>query len=110
MRAIKKINDDILKLIKQKSENDNDRDITGLDPIDTDFFEYDVRDPFAKDRGRIVFTRAFRRLEHKAQVYPPDKGDHYRTRLTHTMEVVQISRSISRNLCLNENLAESIAF
>jgi dGTPase len=71
--------------------------------------KYMDRNEFSRDRDRISFSKAFRRLEHKAQVYSNKKGDHFRTRLTHTMEVVQISRSIARNLDLNEDLVESIA-
>ena len=67
------------------------------------------RNEFSKDRDRIIFSKAFRRLEHKAQVYSHEKGDHYRTRLTHTIEVMQIARSIARNLGLNEDLTEAIA-
>ena len=70
---------------------------------------FSVRDEFAKDRDRIIFSRAFRRLEHKTQIYTHQKGDHYRTRLTHTLEVTQIARKIARNLNLNEALAEAIA-
>lgn len=67
------------------------------------------RNEFSKDRDRILFSKAFRRLEHKAQVYSHEKGDHFRTRLTHTLEVMQIARSISKNLGLNEDLTEAIA-
>ncbi|WP_010294489.1 deoxyguanosinetriphosphate triphosphohydrolase family protein [Clostridium senegalense] len=70
---------------------------------------FSLRDEFAKDRDRIIFSRAFRRLEHKAQIYSHQKGDHFRTRLTHTLEVAQIARKIARNLNLNEALAEAIA-
>lgn len=74
-----------------------------------DFEKYGVRGEFRRDADRILYSKAFRRLEHKAQVYYNNKGDHYRTRLTHTLEVSQIARSISRNLGLNEELAEAIA-
>ncbi|MCZ3367254.1 MULTISPECIES: dGTP triphosphohydrolase [Methanobacterium] len=67
------------------------------------------RNHFSRDRDRIIFAKAFRRLEHKAQVYSHVKGDHYRTRLTHTIEVMQIARSIAKNLGLNEDLTEAIA-
>lgn len=70
---------------------------------------YINRNAFSRDRDRIIFSKAFRRLEHKAQVYSHVKGDHYRTRLTHTIEVMQIARSITRNLGLNEDLTEAIA-
>ncbi|MBB6402430.1 dGTPase [Methanococcus maripaludis] len=71
--------------------------------------EYISRNDFERDRNRIMFLKSFRRLEHKAQIYSHEKGDHYRTRLTHTLEVLQISRSLGRNLGLNENLIEAIA-
>lgn len=72
---------------------------------DTDEF----RTPFQRDRDRIIHSRAFRRLIHKTQVFIATRGDHYRTRLTHTLEVMQIARSIARNLQLNEELTEAIA-
>lgn len=68
-----------------------------------------IRDEFIRDRDRILFSRAFRRLEHKAQIYSHRRGDHFRTRLTHSLEVMQIGKSISRNLGLNDNLVEAIA-
>jgi dGTPase len=68
-----------------------------------------TRFPFQRDRDRIVHTQAFRRLKHKTQVFVSGHGDHYRTRITHTLEVAQISRDIARTLGLNEDLAESIA-
>jgi dGTPase len=67
-----------------------------------------IRNEFSRDRDRIKFSRAFRRLEHKAQIYSHEKGDHFRTRLTHTLEVSQIARSLARNLNLNEDLVEAI--
>lgn len=71
--------------------------------------DYIIRDGFARDRDRILFSRAFRRLEHKAQIYTHEKGDHFRTRLTHSLEVMQISRSIATNVAANEILTEAIA-
>lgn len=68
-----------------------------------------TRFPFQRDRDRIIHTQAFRRLKHKTQVFVAGHGDHYRTRITHTLEVAQISRDIARTLGLNEDLAEAIA-
>lgn len=68
-----------------------------------------TRFPFQRDRDRIIHTQAFRRLKGKTQVFLAGKFDHVRTRLTHTMEVAQISRDLARTLSLNEDLAESIA-
>ncbi|MCR4400677.1 MAG: deoxyguanosinetriphosphate triphosphohydrolase [Syntrophomonadaceae bacterium] len=68
-----------------------------------------IRTCFMVDRDRIVHAKAFRRLKHKTQVYISPAGDHYRTRLTHTLEVSQIARTISRGLALNEDLTEAIA-
>jgi dGTPase len=67
-----------------------------------------VRTPFQRDRDRIVHSKAFRRLKHKTQVFVAPEGDHYRTRLTHTLEVTGISRTVARALRLNEDLAEAI--
>ena len=71
--------------------------------------EHDMRTAFQRDRDRIIHTQAFRRLEYKTQVFVNHEGDHYRTRLTHTIEVSQIARSIARALSLNEELAEAVA-
>jgi dGTPase len=67
-----------------------------------------LRTPFQRDRDRIVHCKAFRRLKHKTQVFVAPAGDHYRTRLTHTLEVTQISRTVARALSLNEDLTEAI--
>jgi len=69
----------------------------------------EVRTPFQRDRDRILHCRAFRRLKHKTQVFLSPEGDHYRTRLTHTLEVAQIARTIARAIGLNEDLTEAIA-
>ncbi len=69
----------------------------------------DLRTEFQRDRDRIIHSQAFRRLKHKTQVFIAPSGDHFRTRLTHTLEVSQIARSISRFLRLNEDLTEAIA-
>lgn len=71
--------------------------------------EDDIRPAFQRDRDRIIHTKAFRRLKHKTQVFFSPQGDHYRTRLTHTLEVAQIARSISKVLRLHEELTEAIA-
>ena len=67
-----------------------------------------LRTPFQRDRDRIVHTKAFRRLMHKTQVFMDPEGDHYRTRLTHTLETTMISRTVARALRLNEDLTEAI--
>src|SRR4051812_35958259 len=67
-----------------------------------------LRTPFQRDRDRIVHSKSFRRLKHKTQVFVAPEGDHYRTRLTHTLETTQISRTVARALRLNEDLTEAI--
>lgn len=71
--------------------------------------ECPLRTCFQRDRDRIIHSKAFRRLKHKTQVFLAPEGDHYRTRLTHTLEVSQIARTIARALSLNEDLTEAIA-
>lgn len=71
--------------------------------------EGEIRTCFQRDRDRIIHSKAFRRLKHKTQVFLAPKGDHYRTRLTHVLEVSQIARTIARALRLNEDLTEAIA-
>jgi dGTPase len=68
-----------------------------------------LRTPFQRDRDRIVHSKAFRRLKHKTQVFISPEGDHYRTRLTHTLEAAGIARTVARALGLNEDLTEAIA-
>jgi dGTPase len=72
-------------------------------------FAGDLRLPFQRDRDRITHSKTFRRLKHKTQVFLAPTGDHYRTRLTHVLEVSQIARTIAAALCLNEALTEAIA-
>src|SRR3978361_2300008 len=67
-----------------------------------------VRTPLQRDRDRIVHSKSFRRLKHKTQVFVAPEGDHYRTRMTHTLEVTQIARTVARALALNEDLVEAI--
>ena len=67
-----------------------------------------MRTPFQRDRDRIVHSKAFRRLKHKTQVFIAPEGDHYRTRLTHTLEACFIARTVARALGLNEDLTEAI--
>ena len=69
----------------------------------------DMRTDYQRDRDRIIHCKSFRRLKHKTQVFLAPEGDHYRTRLTHTLEVSQIARTISKALRLNEDLTEAIA-
>ena len=76
-----------------------------LKPEPTD--EADIRTPFMRDRDRIIHCKAFRRLMHKTQCFLSPEGDHYRTRLTHTLEVSQIARTVARALGLNEDLTEA---
>ena len=71
--------------------------------------ECEMRTPYQRDRDRIIHCKSFRRLKHKTQVFLSPEGDHYRTRLTHTLEVSQIARTIARALRLNEDLTEAVA-
>jgi len=68
-----------------------------------------TRSAFQRDRDRIIHSTAFRRLKHKTQVFVAHEGDHFRTRLTHTIEVAQIARALARALRLDEDLAEAVA-
>ncbi len=76
---------------------------------DTEETPSDYRTDFQRDRDRVLHSKAFRRLKHKTQVFLSPAGDHYRTRLTHTLEVSQIARTVARALRLNEDLTEAVA-
>ena len=71
--------------------------------------ENSIRSPYQRDRDRIIHSASFRRLKHKTQVFVNTEGDHYRTRLTHSMEVSQIARTLARSLGLNEDLCETLS-
>ncbi|MBR4874617.1 MAG: deoxyguanosinetriphosphate triphosphohydrolase [Clostridia bacterium] len=96
-----KIERETLSPFATLSENSKGR----LSPLE----KCDMRTDFQRDRDRIIHSKSFRRLKHKTQVFLAPTGDHYRTRLTHTMEVSQIARTIARALRLNEDLTEAIA-
>ncbi|MBP1619671.1 MAG: Deoxyguanosinetriphosphate triphosphohydrolase-like protein [Acidobacteria bacterium] len=83
-------------------------EVTRRLPLPAEGRQFDYRTAFQRDRDRIIHARSFRRLKHKTQVYVPHTGDHPRTRLTHTLEVAQIGRTVARALGLNEDLVEAI--
>ena len=99
-----------MQRIRTREESDLSPLATRSYPAAREFDEPDcgLRTPFQRDRDRIVHCKAFRRLKHKTQVFVLPAGDHYRTRLTHTLEVTQISRTVARALQLNEDLTEAI--
>ncbi len=102
--------DNSMEIYKQKPNKHCRSNELNSDKINREKYgELFDRNEFSIDRDRIRFSRAFRRLEHKAQVYTYKKGDHFRTRLTHTLEVTQIATSLARNLNLNEDLVEAIS-
>lgn len=86
-----------------------DRIIPDSDTTSCKFNKYMNRNEFSRDRDRILFSKAFRRLQHKGQVYSFEEGDHFRTRLTHTLEVTQIARTLSNSLEVDVDLTEAIA-
>ena len=77
-----------------------------MEDIDKSFY---IRTDFQRDRDRIIHSSSFRKLKHKTQVFIFNEGDYYRTRLTHSLEVAQIARTISRSMNLNEDYAETVA-
>jgi dGTPase len=101
VRARTEQREELLSKFAARSRESPDRDR----PEESD----PMRTAYQIDRDRIVHSKAFRRLKHKTQVFIAPVGDHYRTRLTHTMEVMQVARSIARGLNLNEDLTEAIA-
>src|SRR5687767_7334722 len=89
-------------LVPRAAKSSETRGRDRLEPED------DLRPSYQRDRDRIIHSKAFRRLKHKTQVFLAPEGDHYRTRLTHVLEVTQIARTIAKSLRLNEVLAEAI--
>lgn len=86
-----------------------DRLVQVLDTTSCEFNKYMKRSEFSRDRDRILFSKAFRRLQHKGQVYSFEEGDHFRTRLTHTLEVTEIAKTLSNALEVDVDLTEAIA-
>ncbi len=99
--GIENIEKQILSSFATKSCNSKGRELSEQ--------KCDIRTDFQRDRDRIIHSKAFRRLKHKTQVFLSPESDHYRTRLTHTLEVAQIARTIARSLRFNEDLTEAIA-
>ncbi|MBT8362615.1 MAG: deoxyguanosinetriphosphate triphosphohydrolase [Deltaproteobacteria bacterium] len=95
--------DQVLSPYAARNSNSKGRRITEKEEV------CDIRLPYQRDRDRIIHSKTFRRLKHKTQVFLAPTGDHYRTRLTHVLEVSQIARTISAALCLNEPLTEAIS-
>ncbi len=89
------------RLYNQSTQNEGDKDASNI--------LHNLRSVFQHDRDRIIHARAFRRLKHKTQVLSKTTGDHHRTRLTHSLEVAQIARSLARSLAVDEDLTEAIA-
>ncbi len=102
--------EDFARRVQEREARDLSPLATRSYPADRAVPEADcgLRTPFQRDRDRIVHSKSFRRLTHKTQVFVSPAGDHYRTRLTHTLEVTQVSRTVARALALNEDLVEAI--
>ena len=98
---LEKIEDQTLASYAQKSSQSKGRQYPEA--------EHPYRTVFQRDRDRVIHASAFRRLQYKTQVFVNHEGDYYRTRITHTMEVAQIARSIARSLGLNQDLTEAIS-
>jgi len=103
-RELERLEHDILSKRAQFSDATKGRNRPEEEP------EFDVRTCYQRDCDRILHSKSFRRLMHKTQVFLQPEGDHYRTRMTHTLEVSRIARTIARSLRLNEDLTEAIAF
>ena len=102
----------IREQIENREKNNLSKYATlSINSLGRDIFEKEceIRTCFSRDRDRIIHSKSFRRLKHKTQVFLRPEGDHYRTRLTHTLEVSQIAKTISKALCLNDDLVEAIA-
>ena len=102
-RQLEEREDTILSPYAAKNSNSRGRRVAEREELS------DIRLPYQRDRDRIIHSKTFRRLKHKTQVFLAPMGDHYRTRLTHVLEVSQIARTVSAALCLNEPLTEAIA-
>lgn len=96
-------------LSEYAAKSDSELLIRRIEKEEKGLSEGEFRLPFQHDRDRVIHSRAFRRLMHKTQIFNANKGDHYRNRLTHTLEVSQIARSIGKSLGLNDELIEAIA-
>ena len=96
---------------KYKEEHLNDYAVKSINTKGRIYNESEssTRSPYQRDRDRIIHSSSFRRLKHKTQVFVNTEGDHYRTRLTHSMEVSQIARTLARSLGLNEDLTETLS-
>jgi dGTPase len=100
----------VVELAPYATQVDDSRGrLLNIPSASVDIGGYDPRSPYQRDRDRIIHCSAFRRLKHKTQVFIYHEGDYFRTRLTHSLEVAQITRAICRQLRLDDDLAEAIA-